>query len=42
MRKNEIVYSLSGLLNSLSPIEIDDTKKLIAVGVRFRNAGARS
>ena len=31
MRKNEIVYSLSGLLNSLSPIEIDDTKKLIAV-----------
>ena len=30
MKKNQIVYNLSGLLNSLSPIEIDDTKKLIA------------
>jgi len=30
MRKNEIVYNLSGLINSLSPIEMDDTKKLIA------------
>ena len=30
MKKNQIVYNLSGMMNSLSPIEIDDTKKLIA------------